>query len=98
MVSSLYFRLNLLFLIDQKKDIVSLFPDLDKPHIVHSCSMDRSISTYDLKLEKRINGHSTTNGALYGMTQRKDNEHELVTCGQGAPIYFWDCDEKNPVA
>ena len=56
--------------------------------------MDRSVSTYDLKLEKRINGHSTTNGALYGMTQRKDNEHELVTCGQGAPIYFWDCDEK----
>lgn len=67
--------------IDQKKDIVSLFPDLDKPHIVHSCSMDRSISTYDLKLEKRINGHSTSNGALYGMTQRKDSEHELVTCG-----------------
>ena len=60
--------------------------------------MDRSVSTYDLKLEKRINGHSTTNGALYGMTQRKDNEHELVTCGQGAPIYFWDCDEKQPVA
>lgn len=53
---------------DQKKDIVSLFPDLDRPHIIHSCSMDRSVSTYDLKLEKRINGHSTTNGALYGMT------------------------------
>lgn len=32
------------------------------------------------------------------MSQRKDNELELVTGGQGAPIYFWDCDEKNPVA
>ena len=32
------------------------------------------------------------------MSQRKDNEFELVTCGQGAPIYFWDCDEKDPVA
>jgi WD40 repeat protein len=21
-----------------------------------------------------------------------------VTCGQGAPIFFWDCDEVNPVA
>jgi hypothetical protein len=31
------------------------------------------------------------------MTQRKDNELELVSCGQGAPIYFWDCDEANPV-
>jgi hypothetical protein len=27
------------------------------------------------------------------MTQRKDNELELITSGQGAPIYFWDCDE-----
>jgi len=34
---------------DQKKDIVSLFPDLNKPHLIHSCSMDRTISTYDLK-------------------------------------------------
>jgi WD40 repeat protein len=32
------------------------------------------------------------------MTQRKDNEYELITCGQGTPIYFWDCDEVNPVA
>jgi WD40 repeat protein len=32
------------------------------------------------------------------MSQRKDNEYELVTCGQGAPIYFWDCDEARPVA
>ena len=31
------------------------------------------------------------------MTQRKDNELELITSGQGAPIYFWDWDEINPV-
>jgi len=30
--------------------------------------MDRSISTYDLKLEKRVNGHQTKNGALFGMS------------------------------
>lgn len=83
---------------DQKKDIVSLFPDLNKPHLIHSCSMDRTISTYDLKQEKRMNGHQTHNGSLQGMTQRKDNEFELISCGQGAPIYFWDCDESQPVA
>lgn len=43
---------------DQKKDIVSLFPDVNKPHLIHSCSMDRTISTYDLKQEKRLVGHS----------------------------------------
>lgn len=32
------------------------------------------------------------------MTQRKDSELELITAGQGSPIYFWDCDEANPVA
>ena len=54
--------------LDQKKDIVCLFPDLQKPYQIHSCSMDRSISTYDLKQEKRVNGHQTKNGALFGMT------------------------------
>jgi len=100
---SFWFNLMVSFLrfnasIDQKKDIVSLFPDINKPHLIHSCSMDRSISTYDLKLEKRIIGHSTQNGALFGMSQRTNNEFELVTCGQGAPIFFWDCDESRPVA
>lgn len=40
---------------DQKKDIVALFPDVKQVNIVHSCSMDRSVSTYDLKQEKRVN-------------------------------------------
>ena len=83
---------------DAKRDIVAIFPDLLKPYQIHSCSLDRTICTYDLKQEKRVNGHQTKNGSLYGMTQRKDHENELVTCGQGAPIYFWDCDESAPVA
>lgn len=40
---------------DQKKDIVSVFPDEKMPQIIHSCSMDRSVCTYDLQNEKRIN-------------------------------------------
>ena len=32
------------------------------------------------------------------MSQRKDSELELVTCGQGSPIYFWDCDQATPIA
>ena len=36
-------------IIDHKKDVVTLIPDLQKPYLIHSCSMDRSISTYDLK-------------------------------------------------
>lgn len=83
---------------DHKKDVVSLFPDIQQSHIIHSCSMDRSLNTYDLKAESKINGHQTKNGSLFGMSQRKNNEFELITSGQGAPIYFWDCDEINPIA
>lgn len=52
--------------------------------------MDRSLCTYDLKAETKINSHQTKNGSLFSMTQRKDNEFELMTSGQGAPIYSWD--------
>lgn len=60
--------------------------------------MDRSISTYDLKAEKRINWKQTANGTHFSMTQRLDNELELITAGHGSPILFWDCDEAKPVA
>ena len=62
---------------DHHKDVVSLFPDVKESHIIHSASMDRSICTYDLKKEAKINGHQTKNGALFAMGQRKDNELEL---------------------
>ena len=93
-------RLNRKLLIqfnDHHKDVVDVFPDVKDSHIIHSASTDRSICTYDLKKEAKVNGFSTKNGALYALSQRKDNELELVSGGQGAPIYFWDCDETNPV-
>lgn len=40
----------------------------------------------------------TQNGFHTSMSQRKDNELELVTAGSGSPIFFWDCDEAQPVA
>ena len=76
---------------------MALFPDIKQSHLIHSASLARTISTYDLKKEVKIKSYQTKNGALFGMSQRKDNELELVSSGQGAPIYFWDCDEINPV-
>lgn len=73
-------------------------PDLNLPHVIHSCGMDKGICTFDLKKEKKIVGHSIKNGMIFDMSQRKDHENELVTCGQGSPIFFWDCDEADPVA
>lgn len=80
------------------KQVTKVMPDLNQPHIIHSCGTDRAICTFDLKKEKKINGHSIKNGVIMDMCQRKDRELELITCGQGSPIFFWDCDEAEPVA
>jgi len=73
-------------------------PDLNLPYIIHSCGLDKAICTFDLKKEKKTVGHSIKNGMILDMSQRKDHENELVTCGQGSPIFFWDCDQADPVA
>ena len=65
--------------------------------MIHSSGIDRIINTYDLKLERRTVHHEIGSGNILDMTQRKDNEYELVTCGVGGAVLFWDCDEANPV-
>lgn len=82
---------------DNRRAVTRVMPDVLQPHLVHSCGIDRIINTYDLKLERRIVRHEIGNGAILDMTQRKDNENELITCGVGGAVLFWDCDEANPV-
>ena len=57
--------------------MVGLFPDIKQVHLIHSASVDRSIATYDLKMERKLVGHQTANGVLCGLSQRKDHEEEL---------------------
>lgn len=74
-----------------------MLPDVQKPEIIHSCSQDKSIHTYNLKTEKKLMAHQAKNGVLLDMTQRKDHELELITCGMNTPLLFWDCDVAEPV-
>lgn len=60
-----------------KKEISRVFPDLEKPNVIHSCSIDKIIHTYDLKTEKKIILHQAKNGQVLDMAQRKDSELEL---------------------
>ncbi len=62
---------------EHQKEVVGLFPDVRQVHLIHSASMDRSIATYDLKMERKLVGHQTNNGVLCGLSQRKDHEDEL---------------------
>ncbi|KRW99659.1 WD40-repeat-containing domain [Pseudocohnilembus persalinus] len=79
------------------RDVIAVFPDIQQSHIIHSASTDKSIHSYDLKLNKKLMYHQAKNGTLLGMSQRKDHEQELVTCGLNTPILFWDCDVVEPV-
>jgi len=46
------------------KAITKLIPDLSKPTLIHSCSMDKQAQSYDLKHEKKIMYHTAKNGHL----------------------------------
>lgn len=39
------------------KEITKVFPDLMKPNLIHSCSADKTIYTYDLKTDKKVIQH-----------------------------------------
>ncbi|OMJ86838.1 hypothetical protein SteCoe_11542 [Stentor coeruleus] len=82
---------------DNRRTLTRVFPDLKLTNLIHSSGIDRIINTYDLKLERRVVHHEIGSGNILDMTQRKDNEFELITCGVGNAILFWDCDEANPV-
>jgi cilia- and flagella-associated protein 52 len=60
-----------------KKTITRVFPDLQKSNIIHSCSADKIIHSFDLKTEKKVILHQAKNGTVLSMSQRKDNELEL---------------------
>jgi len=83
---------------EHRKSVTEVLVDLENPSLVHSCSLDRNVFTYDLKTERRSVAHSVRSGAFTSMTQRLDSEKELITVGAGGHIMFWDCDVVDPVA
>lgn len=80
------------------KAVTRVMPDFAKPNLIHSCSMDKQVHSYDLKLEKKIAYHTAKNGHILDMTQKRTREFELVSCGFNNPISFWDIDVVNSTA
>lgn len=82
---------------EHKKPVSSVLVDTKQPHILHSCSLDRTVFTYDLKAERRIVNHMAKDCSFTAMTQRLDREDELITVGVDGRIMTWDCDMADPV-
>lgn len=59
------------------KDVYNVFPDLNKPNLIYSCGGDRSLNTFDIKLQKRVNIHNIKNGFICGIAQKLDADYEI---------------------
>jgi len=72
--------------------ITGLCVDVNDDALVHTCSTDKSILTWDLRKECRINCHMLREGSFLHMAQRKDHEWELITTHGAGVMLQWDCD------
>ncbi len=82
---------------EHRKGVSAVLPDFRDPHLIHSCSIDRTVLTYDLVKERRTIIHMLKDGGCLSLSQRKDNEYELVTGCNDGHIYYWDDTVANPV-
>merc|ERR1711871_724769 len=83
---------------EHRKPVTGVLPDISTPSLVHSCSLDGTVLTFDLRRECRKVIHSMMDGSFTSLSQRVDNELELVTSGGDGRIFFWDADIAEPVA
>lgn len=77
---------------EHAKAITGVCVDVNDDGLVHTCSLDKSILTWDLRLEKRANCHMLREGSFLHMVQRKDHEWELLTTHGAGVMLQWDCD------
>ena len=82
---------------EHRKGVLQVSIDSEKPNIVHSLGGDSTVLSYDLKLAKRIIGHTINGCTMHCLTQRKDSELELVTGDSHGCILYWDIDVREPV-
>ena len=82
---------------EHSKAVSGLCVDETQPHLLHSCGLDNSTVTMDIKKERRDGYHMMKGTVFHCIAQRKDSETELVTGNADGTIMFWDADESTPV-
>jgi len=82
---------------DHSRAVERVLVDVKYPNMIHSCSADSSVITYDIKAMRRVQTHIVNSGVMFDMTQRLDSEMELVTCDNQGRLLHWDCDIRDAV-
>ena len=52
-----------------QKTVTKVFGDLQTNNFIHSCSIDKSLHTYDMKSDKKVNFRTLSNGSFLDMDQ-----------------------------
>jgi len=82
---------------EHSKCVVKVIGDCKSSNVLHSVGSDGTVLSFDLKCNKRVICHLVPNGNMLDMTQRRDNELELITCDAHGRIFHWDIDYRDPV-
>lgn len=78
--------------------VTSVLVDNETPHLIHSCSDDKTVVTVDLKQERRVVTHKVREGQFRSMVQTNQGDRELLTADHLGAINCWDCDQAESVA
>ena len=52
-----------------QKTVSKVLGDSKEPSMIHSCSFDKSLHTYDMKMDKKVNFRTLPNGNFTDMAQ-----------------------------
>lgn len=83
---------------EHKGKVTGVLIDREKPNLIHSCGVDKTVVTVDLHVERRVTCHAAQEGQFECMVQLSNGEQELVTGDHAGSIKTWDCDVPEPIS
>ena len=57
-----------------QRTVTSVLGDVSVPQLIHSCSVDKSLHTYDMKSDKKVNFRQGSTGSITCMDQIKSSK------------------------
>jgi WD40 repeat protein len=82
---------------EHTRAVAKVLIDCKQSHLLHSVGVDGSVLTFDLRTNARRASHLCTGTVIHDMTQRLDNEQEVITCDTIGRLMFWDVDYRDAV-
>lgn len=79
------------------KEVRGVIADNENPNIIYSGGDDKTLNSYDLKLQRRNQVHTLKNGFIFGIDQKKTGNREVLTVGFNSGLNVWDFFRQEPI-